>query len=398
LKTRALAVIRDSWLMFGIGVLFLLVLELVLGVAFSVRDRVIASRGTIDFRMDADAYPDSAWVREYYTEFHRSSDVEWRPYVYWRRRPFTGQYVNIDSAGIRRTVAYQPATGGSPPKRVFVFGGSTVWGTGARDSFTIPSLIARELQASSVTAEVVNFGESGYVSSQEVIALMLQLQKGDIPDLVVFYDGVNDTYAAYQQGRPGRPHNEFNRIREFNLTQPERSGERTRLALQDMARSLSTVRLLSALLHLDPGASAISALPHDSIAVDSLARGVVDVYRANIELVRAMGRQYGFRCLFYWQPTIFEKTHLTAYETARRAEMAGLESFYRRTYASLRASGVGRTDDEVVRDVSLVFADVDQPIYIDWVHPGETGNVAVSKRIAADAAPFLRGTARAKAR
>src|SRR4030095_8272929 len=50
---------------------------------------------------------------------------------------------------------------------------------------------------------VVNFGESAYVSTQSVIALMLQLQTGNVPDLAIFYEGTNDIYAAYQSGRAG---------------------------------------------------------------------------------------------------------------------------------------------------------------------------------------------------
>ena len=57
---------------------------------------------------------------------------------------------------------------------------------------------------------VVNFGESGFVSTQGVIQLILELQSGNIPDLVIFYDGVNDVYAAYQSGRP--THQNFDKI------------------------------------------------------------------------------------------------------------------------------------------------------------------------------------------
>jgi hypothetical protein len=59
----------------------------------------------------------------------------------------------------------------------------------------------------------------GWVSTQSVIMLLRQLQHGNIPDVVVFYDGVNDTYAAYQQGFAGWPQNELNRVTEFNVTQ-----------------------------------------------------------------------------------------------------------------------------------------------------------------------------------
>ena len=50
-----------------------------------------------------------------------------------------------------------------------MFGGSTMWGTGARDACTIPSLLARALQGRGMSLEIINFGETGYVRTQEVI-------------------------------------------------------------------------------------------------------------------------------------------------------------------------------------------------------------------------------------
>ena len=50
---------------------------------------------------------------------------------------------------------------------------------------------------------VMNFAESAYVSTQDIIMLLLQLQSGNIPDLVLFYTIAGDIRAAYQSGRPG---------------------------------------------------------------------------------------------------------------------------------------------------------------------------------------------------
>ncbi|MBC8457124.1 MAG: hypothetical protein H8D67_03910, partial [Deltaproteobacteria bacterium] len=57
---------------------------------------------------------------------------------------------------------------------------------------------------------------------QEVIDLFLQLQKGNIPNIVIFYDGINDTFSAFQNGISGIPQNEWNRKKEFNLLKPSR--------------------------------------------------------------------------------------------------------------------------------------------------------------------------------
>lgn len=76
---------------------------------------------------------------------------------------------------------------------------------------TIPSYLAK------YGYDVTNYGETGYVSMQELILLIQELKTGK-PDIVIFYDGFNDTFSAYQQGVAGLPMNEFNREKEFNLS------------------------------------------------------------------------------------------------------------------------------------------------------------------------------------
>ena len=48
---------------------------------------------------------------------------------------------------------------------------------------------------------------------------MRELQQGYRPDLVLFYDGVNDTTSALLEGEATVTTNEINRVREFNLLQ-----------------------------------------------------------------------------------------------------------------------------------------------------------------------------------
>jgi hypothetical protein len=75
-------------------------------------------------------------------------------------------------------------------KKVYFFGGSTMWGVGARDDGTIPSEFAA---ATGFWSE--NFGEFAYTAHQDLMLLVQLLQDGHRPDIVVFYDGVNDVEA-----------------------------------------------------------------------------------------------------------------------------------------------------------------------------------------------------------
>src|SRR5262249_2285111 len=159
------------------------------------------------------------WVNSYFREFAQANRVEWQSYVYWRRQPFAGRYITIDAGGIRRTWN-PPADTNRKTRHIFFFGGSTMWGTAARDDYTIASILSRLLAAQTSPGdrvEVTNFAEGGYVSKQELIMLLGELQRGNVPDLAIFFDGVNDVFAAFQSGKPGIPQNESHRVREFNI-------------------------------------------------------------------------------------------------------------------------------------------------------------------------------------
>ena len=71
-------------------------------------------------------------------------------------------------------------------KDIWVFGGSAVWGTGVDDENTIPSLIEKLTNISTL-----NLGETGYNTTQELNLLLKELVKHK-PKKIIFYDGVND--------------------------------------------------------------------------------------------------------------------------------------------------------------------------------------------------------------
>jgi lysophospholipase L1-like esterase len=398
-KLRAVGrLVRDAWLMLGITLLMFCVLEGGSSLASSIRRWYSgAGRPTLDHRFSADTYFGDSWVRDYYAEFQRAVAIRWSSYVYWRRVPFRGKYINVDNSGLRVTAPVASRTDDQrAPIKVFMFGGSTMWGTGVRDPFTIPSILARDLQAVGVRAEVTNFGETGYVSTQEVIALLLQLRRGQRPDLVVFYDGVNDTFSAYQQRVAGLPQNEFNRITEFNLSGGVGYERRRAMVIHDVVQRLSSVRLLKSVLRragvLAEPAVAPRHLPPDVLASDTTFSGqaVADLYLGNVEVVRALGDHFGFKCLFYWQPTMFQKKYLTKYEAKERHKDEAMAPFFAETYAAVRRNPLVQRD-RVVHDLSSLFAETREPIYVDWAHPGERGNTVIARRIAEDVDVIIAG-------
>jgi hypothetical protein len=78
-------------------------------------------------------------------------------------------------------------------KRVFILGGSTVAGAGASSNeTTIAAQLERFLNLQNRGKyEVVNAGVDGYFSCQELIYYIFDLKRYS-PDIVLFYDGIND--------------------------------------------------------------------------------------------------------------------------------------------------------------------------------------------------------------
>lgn len=382
--------VKEAWLIVGITILLLCFLEGTFSLAFVIRDRFSASDLSADDLTTPDTYSDPTWANNYEEEIRRSEVAQWRPYVYWRRKPYQGKYINVDANGIRLTTSAKPIQQESrPPVKIFMFGGSTMWGVGARDAFTIPSILAQELQNKGVATEVINFGENGYVSTQEVITLQLQLQKGQRPDLVIFYDGVNDTFSAYQQGMAGLPENEFNRVKEFNLSQADRLNQRTAMVFMEIASRTSTMRFLTWGLRkagMSRETVAGNSLPFVNrapIGEEALAQEVLATYKTNIEFVKALSEDYRFKYFFYWQPTIFQKVHLTEYERAHRPKRPAVGQLVHRIYELVRKGQI-ESREYSFHDLSLAFADVMEPIFIDWGHVGESGNAIIARKMAKD--------------
>ena len=70
---------------------------------------------------------------------------------------------------------------------IFCFGGSTTYGSFAKDEQTWPAF----LEAGLDSIDVVNFGVPGFVPTQETAQFIHLMKLGYRPDLVIFMDGVN---------------------------------------------------------------------------------------------------------------------------------------------------------------------------------------------------------------
>ena len=237
------------------------------------------------------------------------------PFVVWRSNPALNcDTVRVNEAGYR----YTPGCSTEPDSyKVFLFGGSAMWGTNVADSGTIGAYLQQSLSESfQRPVAVSNLAQVAHSSTQEIIELMLQLRSGNVPDFVVFYDGFNDVWGAYEAGKPGTHHSE-NSIAARVEGRPEALNIQP--PFESILKQSNTWLLITSIKEktTDPEAEIERIETYYSMGVnsDSLSAGVVSTYLGNCAIVEALAAQYGFEYLFVWQPSVWygEKT-LSEYE------------------------------------------------------------------------------------
>lgn len=374
----------------GVTLLILLVID---GIAIVA----LHSEPAEDPRARADGYHNAAWTPEYFGEY-ASMRVRWQPYAYWVGAEYESKYINVDAAGFRRTLGGEDRPDCKHPARIFTFGGSTMWGEGARDDETIASWIQSMLDSEQMCAQVTNMGQDGYVSTQEVLLLAEQLRRGSIPDLVIFYDGYNDVFAAENNGVAGLTYNEETRRKEFNLlSYPRRLylSAASRFVLDtgvgELAKRLLVKMRPNQFSEIQgrlvrTGAARVKAIRLEDD--QKLQESVVRLYLLNKILADAMASKYGFRSLTYWQPCLLDKNQVTVYEKSQKETrfLPGEPEFDRAI--SRRIAQIGAQSG--IHDLSGVFHDVTEPYFIDEAHVTGEGNRIVAKAMLADIEAALR--------
>ncbi len=373
--------LRTSWLMLGVTLILLAVVELSLRGVLALKDR-LRPLPLVDPRVVALGYDGAPWVDGLYRE-QESVRTEWRPYVVHRALPFDGESLSIDADGLRRTPMPKAAGVGQTgrPLRIEVAGGSVAWGMGARDVGTIAARIGIELNEVGRDVLVINRAQIGYVSTQEVIDLMLDLRErkgGERPDVVVFVDGVNEVLSAYQNGRAGWPQNEANRVAEFNIREsaPRLFGGWLGRMVRDSALGRVAGSIAARL-----GARAGRVTAGRVEWSKELADEVISNYQANVNRVDALAREYGFRALFVWQPVLFTKEDKTEYEREKAREYGWLEQPLGDVAGRV---GTLEAPSERVRfiDLSRALDTAPELLYVDFCHVTETGHARLGAAIA----------------
>jgi len=240
-----------------------------------------------------------------YDELHVTGGggLIYAPFTVWAARRVNTVDLGTTDSGNRLTPGGDPRASYS----VFAFGGSGMWGKGVPDSSTIAAFLQAGFDSMPGRPVIVeNYGQIGWSSTQSLVRLVLELREGNVPDLVIFYDGTGDADAAYSEGRAGS-----------HLCIQETAGRiegapshSAAPAAGQLLESSSIYTLVAALSGSRPSGGEPSGGGHpalleplpEGVSAESLALDVEDCYFDNMDVVDALSRTYGFRYLFVWQP------------------------------------------------------------------------------------------------
>ncbi len=155
---------------------------------------------SVSYRNQQLARPDSSKEvnKTIADEAIEANGFEYQPWVGYSAKTYHGKYLTIDGL-IRKTIPETSADSSSADTLLIYFlGGSTMFGYNVTDGETIPAYFVKHYKGKNypLPVKVVNYAVPAYYSYNELILFSNLLYSDKHPDMVVFFDGLNDFIAA----------------------------------------------------------------------------------------------------------------------------------------------------------------------------------------------------------
>ena len=284
--------LRDAWLIAGLSFVLLFAVE----GGYRLYERLPMPAAPATATSPQDPYASEAWFPKFRaaSHFHMgrpdSFYVDYDPYRGWWVRPGRHEDLYVEPSGYRHT-EQSPRGDAAMLRHVFLFGGSAMWGFTARDRATIPSWVARQLAAQGIEdVEIENKAQCAFNLTQNMATLELELRRGARPTAAVFLDGINEVGPVAEGQEPGDVYGQADARNRFALGHGS-----TNDLLLALASKLHVVRALQG-LRTPPKPNGLD-LP-------TACEKVADNYLNLVRTGEALGREFHFTPLFFWQPAL----------------------------------------------------------------------------------------------
>lgn len=319
-------------------------------------------------------FADKKWAKGLFKEVD-ALEGEYKAYRGWGKNEFKGEYINIGPDGARKT--WNPEDLKENARTVYVMGGSTTWGYGARDYYTVPSYISKLLNSTGYEFRVYNYGEWAYSFTQSIYYLITLLRDGHRPDYVIFYGGT-DVYNSYQSGRVGLLQHAFIR----GSTEDVSNFQRIKSGLLNIIKAHSMIyrELKKIKSKFEPPKEQFQEAAHnyDDARLKQLGMDTATYFEESHVLLEKLATAYNFKYVSVWPPVTFTEEKLLEAEatTDERLHDQALKKIYGYVVADLNTKSISH-----FYNISDVLKDRTKPYYIDSGHVIEEGNKVVAEKI-----------------
>jgi hypothetical protein len=279
----------------------------------------------------------------------------YKSFIGWRQAATEGPSINVQGAHLQRRTINNKVF---DRRKAYFFGGSTMWGLGSDDAGTIPSQFSA---ATGIHSE--NFGELGYTAHQSLVLLLQLLQSGHRPDLVVFYDGVNDVAVKCRREHGPESHgkeHEFGALF-VGSDRPDSFTHHFR----------AVVRLAHRTRNEFSKSVGINPYDCDSNSVKSAA--IAENLIRDWEFAKLLTESFGGTFVGVLQPVSYFSNTLRGHFKV----VPYLEQQYAAIYPTMREKiAQGRMFHDLVS-----VLDVNERLYVDFNHITSNGNAYIAKKI-----------------
>ena len=271
--------------------------------------------------------------------------------------------VNINNDGFRG-----PEINTNDKYRIFMIGGSTVFGAGLPgDEYTIPFELEKLLKEKQVDIEVINAGISSITSFEELYYIKEKLVNY-APNMIIVYDGVNDIF--------------YKKISEQKILNEEEE-------IKNYQRYLRTPVVFYRNILLPVINSEILDSPGKNIQHElydeTVSNKITLLWEKRMTEFCKISTENNFESIVIIQPALYTgKKPLSDFEKSIYEKNTHGE----KTFEKIIQNSRNLNSCSLVLDFSNVFENISDGVYFDQVHVNNMGNKIIAKKIA-DEISFL---------
>jgi hypothetical protein len=364
--------IKSIIVLIFISGVFLFILEISLGIYYNAIDK----KGTDDNAeriYNTGVYKNIHLdtVKTIYREL-RIHNAIWEPYVHYRLDSMNLKFSKTNDKGLRRTLNLNLKNSKTAFK-IYCFGGSTMFGFGARDSHTIPSELSKLIYSNypDLNIEIVNYGTQGYTRSMENIQFMNLILEQNEPHMALFYDGANEVLSAYQNNKAGMPMNGAVRKSEFGVTKSYKKRIKHLYTYSYIKRFVSGLQN-----KLFKG----KTYPKPKSRPDSFGEEIATSYIKKLEILRNINLNSKTKIYNFLQPNLYSKKNLTKNEIQLKKDTDYYKNIFELSYSHILKDSTLKINYNF-HNLSGAFNFEKATIFTDFCHTGEFGNKIIAEKI-----------------